>query len=125
MAKPYFRINGVDILRYTIDSGIEWSRNDVESPNAGRTMDATMHRGRVAIKFKANVTCLPLNRDDEIALMELILPEFVEVETNMHPLYAYHYARYYSNNVPATVATADPDTGEIMWTGISFPLIEQ
>lgn len=125
MAKPYFKINGVDILPYTKDSGIEWTRNDVESPKAGRTMDATMHRGRVAIKFKANITCLPLNRDDELALMQLILPEFVEVETNMHPLYAYHYAQYYSNNVPATVSTADPDTGETMWTEISFPLIEQ
>ena len=125
MAAPYFKINGVDILHLTEQNGIEWSRNDNDSAKAGRTMDATMHRGRVAIKFKANVKCLPMNREDELALMQLILPEFVTVETNMHPLYTVHSARYYSNNVPATIATADPDTGEMLWEGISFPLVEQ
>lgn len=125
MAAPYFKINGVDILHLTEQNGIEWSRNDIDSAKAGRTMDATMHRGRVAIKFKANVKCLPMNREDELALMQLILPEFVTVETNMHPLYTGHSARYYSNNVPATIAAADPDTGEMLWEGISFPLVEQ
>lgn len=125
MAKPYFKVNGVDILRFIEQDGIEWSRNDLESSNAGRTMDGTMHRGRVAIKYKANIKCLPLYRDDELILMNLILPEFVTVETNQHPLYAVHFARYYSNNVPSTVSTIDPDTGESLWTGITFPLIEQ
>ena len=34
-------------------------------------------------------------------------------------------AQYYSNNVPASISYVDPDTGESVWTGISFPLIEQ
>ena len=51
MAAPYFKINGVDILHLTEQNGIEWSRNDIDSAKSGRTMDATMHRGRVAIKF--------------------------------------------------------------------------
>lgn len=125
MSNPYFKVNGVDILRFIEQDGIEWSRNDLESSNAGRTMDGTMHRGRVAIKYKANIKCLPLYRDDELILMNLILPEFVTVETNQHPLYSVHSARYYSNNVPSTVSTIDPDTGESLWTGITFPLIEQ
>ena len=125
MAKPYFKINGVDILHYTEENGVEWSRKDIDSANAGRTMDATMHRGRVAIKYKANIKCMPLYRAEEITLMQLILPEFVTVETNLHPLYEVHSARYYSNNVPATIARIDPDTGESLWTGISFPLVEQ
>lgn len=125
MSKPYFTINGVDILRFTEENGIEWSRNDIDSPKAGRTMDATMHRGRVSIKYKANIKCMPLYRNDEITLMNLILPEFVTVETNLHPLYEVHSAQYYSNNVPATISTIDPDTGESLWVGISFPLVEQ
>ena len=125
MAAPYFKINGMDILRLTEQNGIEWSRYDIDSAKAGRTMDATMHRGRVAIKFKASVKCLPMNRTDELKLMRLILPEFVTVETNMHPLYDAHLARYYSNNVPSTISTVDPDTGESLWVGISFPLVEQ
>lgn len=125
MSKPYFTINGVDIFRFTEENGIEWSRDDIDSPKAGRTMDATMHRCRVAIKYKANIKCMPLYRNDEITLMNLILPEFVTVETNLHPLYEVHSAQYYSNNVPATISTIDPDTGESLWVGISFPLVEQ
>lgn len=125
MAKPYFKINGVDILHLTQEGGIKWQRNDVESPNAGRTMDATMHRGRVAQKYRADITCMDMNRAEELALMALINPEFVTVETNLHPLYESQTAQYYSNNVPASISYVDPDTGESAWTGISFPLIEQ
>lgn len=125
MEKPYFKINGVDILKWVEQGGIKWQRNDVESSSAGRTMDATMHRGRVAIKFRADVVCIDLNRVDELQLMNLILPEYVEVETNLHPLYESQIATFYSNNVPATLQLVDPDTGESVWSGITFPLIEQ
>lgn len=125
MAAPYFKINGVDILPYTKESGIKWQRNDVESPNAGRTMDAVMHRGRVAIKFRADFELLDLHTEDARMIMNLILPEYVEVETNEHPLYDYLITSFYSNNVPATCVTIDKETGVAIWTGISFPLIEQ
>ena len=125
MAAPYFKINGVDILPYTKESGIKWQRNDVESPNAGRTMDAVMHRGRVAIKFRADFELRDLHTEDAMKILNLILPEFVEVETNVHPLYGYVIASFYSNNVPATCVTIDKETGDAIWTEISFPLIEQ
>lgn len=125
MEAPYFKINGVDILPYTKDSGIKWQRNDVESQKAGRTMDAVMHRGRVAIKFRAEFELLDLCTKDARMIMNLILPEYVEVETNEHPLYDYLITSFYSNNVPATCMTIDKETGDAIWTGISFPLIEQ
>lgn len=125
MEKPYFKINGVDILHLTQEKGVQWKRNDVDSPHAGRTMDAVMHRGRVAEKYTANITCVDMTRAEELALMALINPEFVTVETNLHPLYESQTAQYYSNNVPATISYVDPDTGESWWTDISFPLVEQ
>lgn len=125
MAAPYFKINGVDILPYVKESGIKWQRNDVESQKAGRTMDAVMHRGRVAIKFRADFELLDLHTEDARMIMNLILPEYVEVETNEHPLYDYLITSFYSNNVPATCVTIDKETGVAIWTGISFPLIEQ
>ena len=125
MAAPYFKINGVDILPYTKESGIKWQRNDVESPNAGRTMDGAMHRGRVAIKFRADFDLRDLHTEDTTMILNLILPEFVEAETNVHPLYGYVIAQFYSNNVPATCMTIDKETGDAIWTEISFPLIEQ
>ena len=114
MSAPYFKINGTDILRFVQEDGMEWSRNDLDNAEAGRTMDGAMHRGRIAIKYKVNIRCLKLYRSEVLTLMNLILPEFVTVETNMHPLY-----------VPSTVTTADPETGESLWSGISFPLVEQ
>lgn len=125
MAKPYFKINGTDVLKWVEKGGIKWQRNDVDGSKAGRTMDATMHRGRIAIKFRADIVCIDMNRADELELMNLILPEFVTVETNLHPLYESVTAQFYSNNVPAVVQMVDPDSGESMWTGITFPLIER
>lgn len=125
MSAPYFKINGTDILRFVQEDGMEWSRNDLDNAEAGRTMDGTMHRGRVAIKYKVNIRCLKLYRSEVLMLMNLILPEFVTVETNMHPLYESCVAQFYSNNVPSTVTTADPETGESLWSGISFPLVER
>lgn len=122
---PFFRVNGTDILPYIKEGGMKWQRNDVDSPKSGRTMDATMHRGRVAIKFRVDFDAIPLNAEKCRLLMNLILPVFVEVETNLHPLYGYFRGNFYSNNVPATCMMADRKTGEVLWTGISFPLIEQ
>lgn len=125
MAAPYFKINGVDILPYVKESGIKWQRNDIDSANTTRTMDGIMHRGRVAIKFRADFELLDLHTEDAMKILNLILPEFVEVETNVHPLYGYVIASFYSNNVPVTCKTIDKETGDAIWTEISFPLIEQ
>lgn len=125
MEKPYYKINGVDILKYIEEGGLTWQRNDVESAKAGRTMDAAMHRGRVAVKIRWDVACRYLKTEDANIIMQLILPEFVTVETNMDPLYGTTIKTYYSNNIPATCMTVDPETGAAMWEGITFPLIEQ
>lgn len=125
MAVPYFKIDGVDVMRYIEDSGLKWQRNDVDSSNAGRTMDATMHRGRVAVKIRYDITCRTLTTEEANKLLQLILPEFVTVETNLDPLYSTTIKTYYSNNIPATCMTVDPDTGIALWEGITFPLIEQ
>lgn len=125
MAAPYFKVNGVDILPYVKESGIKWQRNDIDSANTTRTMDGIMHRGRKAIKFRADFALRDLHTEDAMKILNLILPEFVEVETNVHPLYGYVIASFYSNNVPVTCKAIDKETGDAIWTEISFPLIEQ
>lgn len=125
MAAPFFKINGHDILPYVKSGGIKWQRNDIDSSKAGRTMDASMHRGRIAIKFRADFDMMDMDTERCNWIMNLILPEFVEVETNLHPLYGYIIGMFYSNNVPATCATIDEETGNAVWSGITFPLIEQ
>lgn len=118
-----FRINGVNCLPFVDDEGFSWKRNDVDSDQAGRTMDATMIRGRIAIKRRLDITCRPLSTAEAKTLLNLIKPEFVEVEYT-DPMDGRIYATMYSNNVPATVMYIDED-GNARWKGISFPLIER
>lgn len=122
----YFRVNGVDILHYIKEDGMNWQRNDIDSSKSGRsTMDGVMHRARVSQKFRVDIECIDLYRAEELILMNLINPVWVQVETNLHQLYEHQVATYYSNNVPATIKHIDPDTGDSLWTGIRFPLIEK
>lgn len=118
-----FKINGVDCLPFVDDEGFAWGRNDIDSDQAGRTMDGQMHRGRIAIKKRLDITCKPLTTEQTIQLLNLIRPEFVEVEYT-DPMDGLIYATMYSNNVPATIMSINED-GKPIWKGIKFPLIQQ
>ena len=118
-----FKINGMNCLPFVDDEGFSWSRNDVDSSQAGRTMDSTMQRGRIAIKRKLEITCRPMTTGETRVLLNLIRPEFVEVEYT-DPMDGLVITTMYSNNVPATIMTLNED-GDPVWTGIKFPLIER
>ena len=55
-----FTVNNVNMLPFIQEDGLKWTRFDVESPDTGRTLDGRMHRGRVAVKIRLDVTCRPL-----------------------------------------------------------------
>lgn len=120
----YFKINGIDILPYIAEDGLKWTRNDVDASDAGRTMDATMHRGRVAVKERIDLTMRPMKTEHVNMILNLILPEYVTLEWDFDPLYGYVNKQMYSNNVPATCATIYPD-GMAVWDDITFPLVER
>lgn len=113
-------INGVDILPYVMQSGYKWQRQDVDGEEAGRTMDATMHRDRVATKDRLDISCIPLTSEEARKVLNAIYPEFVTV-TYTSPREGEVTRQMYSNNNPAVYC----DTVTDMWTGISFPLIER
>ena len=52
-----FTVNNVNMLPFIQEDGIKWTRFDVEAPDTGRTLDGVMHRGRVAVKIRLDVTC--------------------------------------------------------------------
>lgn len=122
--KFVFKINGVDMLPYIEQGGIEVKRNDIDAEGSGReTMDATMHRSRIAIKDEMSISCMPLPQEKAEIVLNVILPEWVEVEYT-HPRKGIVYETMYSNNVPATCARIQED-GTALWDGIKFPLIEK
>jgi len=116
-------INGVDITPFIASGGIKWSRNDIEAPNTGRTMDGTMMRGRVTTKIRLDITCIPLVASDLSTVLNAIYPEFVTVRYT-DPMYGTRIVTMYSNNNPASFLVKKPN-GDEYWTGITFPLIER
>lgn len=118
-----FKIDNIDITPYIAKGGVRWTRADVDGPNAGRLMDGTMVRDRVAIKYRVDVTCRPLTLSEAAIVLKLIEPEWVIVTaTNPFAGTTKTYTMY-SNNIPAAFATTI--NGVEYWNGISFPLIEQ
>lgn len=117
-----FTIGGVDMLPYIAHGGLKWQRSDVEAPDAGRTLDGVLHRGRVATKIRLDVTCRPLRASEASAVLNAILPEFVTVSYT-DPMSGSVTKTMYSNNNPASFLMLK--NGVEWWEGISFPLIEQ
>ena len=116
------KIDGVDILPFIKEDGIQWKRSDLDSPDSGRTLDGVMHRGRVGTKIRLDISCKYLSDTDTHTILNLIYPEYVTVEYE-DPLLGLRTCTMYSNNNPAVLKRVDND-GTPVWHGIEFPLIE-
>lgn len=112
----------VDISPYIAFGGLKRGRNDVDGPEAGRTMDATMHRARVATKMRYDITCRPLKTAELNLIETLIMPEYIQVRIQ-DPYYGRVTKKMYSNNTSAGFCIRKPD-GTEWWNGVTFPLIE-
>ena len=113
----------VDITPMIAWQGLTFSRNDVDAPDAGRTMDGTMHRGRVASKEKMEIKTVQLTRAQVSALETLLFPETIQVRVTPYPrTNAAHTMTMYSNNVKATYIIHRANGEDLQ--SLSFPLIE-
>ena len=116
-------IDNTDITPYIAFSGVKWSRNDIDGPNAGRTLSGLMVRDRVGTKIRLDITCRPLKLSELRILLNLLLPEFVSV-TYDDPMYGTVTKTMYANNNPATFFRQMLN-GEEYWSGVTFPLVER
>ena len=113
----------VDITPMIAWQGLTFSRNDVDAPDAGRTMDGTMHRGRVASKEKMEIKTVQLTKAQVSALETLLFPETIQVRVTPYPrTNAAHTMTMYSNNVKATYIIHRANGEDLQ--SLSFPLIE-
>ncbi len=112
----------VDITGYIAFGGLQWSRNDIDDPESGRTLDGVMHRGRVATKIRLDITCRPLKASELSIVLNLIYPEYITVRYN-DPMSGQVTKTMYSNNNPASYCIKKPN-GTEWWNGITFPLVE-
>ena len=113
----------VDITPMIAWQGLTFSRNDVDAPDAGRTMDGTMHRGRVASKEKMEIKTVQLTKAQVSALETLLFPETIQVRVTPYPrTNAAHTMTMYSNNVKATYIIHRANGEDLQ--SLSFPLVE-
>lgn len=112
-----------DITPFIAWQGLSFSRNDVDSPNAGRDMSGLMHRGRVADKEKMTVNTVPLTRVQSAWIQTLLYPESFQVRVNPYPrTNATKTFWMYSNNVKVSYVI-HKGNGDDLET-LSFPMIE-
>lgn len=113
----------VDITPYIKYQGITFSRNDVEAPSAGRTLDGIMHRMRVAVKERMDIETIPLKREQVRTLLELLYPETFMVRVTPYPLTnSTKVMQMYSNSVKTSYIIHRENGEDIQ--SVSFPLVE-
>ena len=113
----------MDITPYIKYQGITFSRNDIEAPSAGRTLDGIMHRMRVAVKEKMEIETVPLTRAQVRNLLELLYPETFMVRVTPYPLTnGTKVMEMYTNNVKITYIIHRSNGDDIQ--SVSFPLVE-
>jgi len=82
---PYFELNGRDITRYILQNGFQLSENDLDSPKSGRTLDALMHRGKVAEKKRADIKLVPCKKEVLDWMMPILRNQYFTVKTDLFP----------------------------------------
>ena len=116
-------IDNTDITDMVKFQGVNWSSNSVDAPNAGRSLDAIMHRKLIGFKQKYEIQCVPLTTVQMTALNALLAREWlsVRVVTNSGEVTRTMY--------PGATVKAQfcimRDTGLELWDGFGFSLIER
>lgn len=117
--------NGLNIVPFIGENGIQWQLNAIDSADAGRDMTAKMHRGLVGYKARGDISCLWMDKADVVSLLQAIAPEYVTVITDTLPWTTETVTmEMYSNNQKATCLTEYTD-GNKLYGDVEFPLIER
>lgn len=117
-------INGVNILPYVAYGGFSYLLSDIDAPDSGRTMDAKMHRGRVASKVRLDITCKPLTTEEVGIVLNAIKPEWVTVVFTDPTSGLSVTKKMYSNNRKVNYLIRHKVKGDL-WSVETFPLVEE
>lgn len=119
-----FKIDGVDVTPYMHFEGLKYTTFDLDSEEAGRTLDGNMRRSRVATKVRWDVPCRALRTAEVTYLFQLLSPEWVTLEAS-DPLFGPRSGTFYSNNNSIAMKISSTTETNELWEGFSFPLVEQ
>ena len=123
---PYLKLSSqnttVDITR-CIET-ISWSENDLDSPDAGRTLDGKMHRGKVTSKNRADIKLLPLKAEVLGPILQVLRFEYFTCETDLMPGYGVISMEMYNSKRSGGILIVDTE-GKIRHKDVAFNIIER
>ena len=117
------RESGIDIA--PLIEEIKWSENDLDSPNAGRTLDGLMHRGKVTSKRRADIKLMPEKASVINPVLQIIRNEYFMCETDLAPSDGgVLYMTMYNSTRSGSIQIVNTD-GVIMHKDVAFNIIER
>lgn len=123
MARKVLIINGHDYSGFVAEDGYQWEDNDIDGDGAGRAMDTMMDRDLLADKTKLQISCRDLLQSESSAILTDIKQEFYEA-TVLDACKGEITCQMYTSSRKAAIAVIRDD-GEVMWSGLSFSMIER
>lgn len=123
MARKVLIINGHDYSDFVAEDGYQWEDNDIDGNGAGRAMDTVMDRDLLADKTKLQISCRDLLQSESSAILTDIKQEFYEA-TVLDACKGEITCQMYTSSRKAAIAVIRDD-GEVVWSGLSFSMIER
>ncbi len=123
MARKVLFINGHDYSDFVAEDGYQWENNDIDGNGAGRAMDTMMDRDLLADKTKLRISCRDLLQSESSAILTDIKQEFYEA-TVLDACKGEITCQMYTSSRKAAIAVIRDD-GEVVWSGLSFSMIER
>lgn len=122
-----FLIDGTDVTKLIAFGGIKFKRNDIDGPNAGRGLDGSMIRDRVAIKGRWDFTVHPCSYADCVQLLQLLQPEWLTLTTDYNMTGEVTAYTVYTNNIEVPFLMYREIDGELVpWVNsFTFPIVEK
>jgi hypothetical protein len=123
MARKVLIINGHDYSDFVAEDGYQWEDNDIDGDGAGRAMDTMMDRDLLADKTKLQISCRDLLQSESSAILTDIKQEFYEA-TVLDACKGEITCQMYTSSRKAAIVVIRDD-GEVVWSGLSFSMIER
>lgn len=129
---PYLKISGlvdgvnteIDITRRIVQGGFSMSENDLDSPNAGRTLDGIMYRGKVTEKNRADIKLVDIKEVDLAPILAILRNEYFTCETDMFTGKGVLVMEMYNSTRKYSVVIIDSD-GVAWYQDVSFNIIQR
>lgn len=116
---------GINLVPYIGEEGLDWQWNAVDGPETGRVMSALMERALIAFKDKCEVSLLWMPKETAVMIHKALMVKFLTVITDTIPWEEGTVTKtFYANNGKQACLTEYTD-GTKLYGDLTFPLIER